>query len=300
MTTNKILEKINRLTRSRKLNGVEEKRLIQDLDAVYKRLDRKEYRKFSYAMNSFDVPERTRQIYTEVEFYTKIGKTWEQLLKQVNVRKYKKIVDICPGFTPKVELGLYYLGYTGEIVILDKDTKAITQLKNFMDLFNPQFAITKLNEDLFKPSKQKFELVTANHVIDDLVLAHFAGREGISLYDLYETEGEFSKLWKTILENEKSSIEKIVPVIVDALTGLVDNQGTLILSQYTSYMEKLLRLKEISAFNKKVFRLVISELTQKGFVNDVEAVEKALYGYKGHFGKNDCAILVKKSYEKSK
>lgn len=293
MSVDSVVRKIKSLLIKRKLSKIEEKRLVQDLEAVFTRFDRHEYKKFSYSSNVFDIPDRTRQIYAEVEFYTIVGKTWMQLLKQLDIQKYPKIADICPGYAPKVELALFYLGYTGNVIVIDKDVNATAQLIRFMNLFNPKFRIMKFKANVFKNPRKKFPLVTANHIIDDLILAHFSEKAGISLNTLYEKESEFTKLWHEILKKEESSIEEIVPIIVRSLERLVEENGILLITQYVSYMEKLLNLKDVSRFNKKVFKLIIKSLMRHGFVNDRKAVNNAFSNYKGHFGKYDCAMLKK-------
>jgi hypothetical protein len=286
------IEKINAFLSQNKLTKIEEKRLLNNLDVIYDRLRKGEYKKTSFSKNKFDVPNRAKEIYTDLQFYSLLGKTWAQLLEPLEINKFTKIVDLCPGYTPKIELALFYLGYKGEVIVLDNDVESVTELKKFMALFNPQFAITERIVNLFNPSKEKYQLVLANHVIDDLVLSHFSQKKGVSLKNIYEKEGALIDLWKYILSNKESHLNEIIPRIASVFDQLIEKNGLLCMSHYKSYMEKILDMDDAAGFNREVFKQVAQELSLRGFVQEGNVVEN-LKKYKGHFTPRDCAVLRK-------
>lgn len=291
MSVGNSIKAINQFVKNKKVSHIERKRLKRDLDVVYKRLQKRDYEKTFYSTNVFDVPDRAHAVFVDVEFYALIGKTWFYLLKELEVNKVKTIADIAPGYIPKVELGLFYSGYSGNVVIIDKDKQAISQLVKFIHLFNPQFKIIKKGLDLFTSFDEKFDFVVANHVIDDFVIAYFGNKYGVSSKQMYEKEGELVRIWKLILSKKTSSKKEIVPVILSIFSRIVQKNGILCIAHYKSYIEKMLDMKGASDFNSTVFEEVVSGLIHKGFRKDVHVVRKAFKNKKGHFGANDCAVL---------
>ncbi|MCX6733448.1 MAG: hypothetical protein NTX63_01405 [Candidatus Peregrinibacteria bacterium] len=287
------LNTIQKLSAKRGLTNVEKKRLEKDLQAVSERLQKKEYQKGGFSMNKFDVPDRTREFYVYLQFYCLIGKTWAAVLNELHIEKYKEIVDLCPGYTPKIELALFYLKYKGKLTILDKDRNAMNELEKFLALFEPQYTINKKTVDMFRSRAKKYKMVLANHIVDDLVIDYFSSKWSISSHDLYEKEGQFQALWQRVLEHEQDHYVEILPQIVRALEGYVETKGWICITHYKSYMEKLLDLENATRFTRKLLKGVIAELIKKGFKNHEEIPAKAFKKFRGHFGPRDCFVLQK-------
>lgn len=285
-----ILAQIKQLTNG-DLSEPERKRLSHELQAVKTRLQQGDYQRFSYTTNVFDVPNRTSDFFVELEFYCSLGKTWERILKQFPLDQLTTIADLCPGFAPKVELGLFYLQYTGEVVILDNDKQAMQQLQKFLELFNPQFNLKTKNVDLFTKFEGDYELVIGNHIIDDLILYHFSQKAGISLSQAYESEQTMISLWNSILADPDASASEVIPLISSICQRVVKPGGHICLSQYPSYMERMLGNLGASDFNRRVFLAVVDELLQQGFISDNQKLNAAFESFKGHFTAEDCAIL---------
>ena len=288
---------INQFLSRKKVSRIEKKRLKRDLEVVYKRLEKRDYKKTFYATNIFDVPDRSHAVFIDVQFYALIGKAWSYVLKELDVNKIKTVADIAPGYVPKVELGLFYSGYKGKVVIIDKDKQALSQLVKFISLFNPQFNIVKELINLFAPFNKKFDFVVANHVIDDFVVSYFGNKFGVSSKQIYEKEGELVRLWKLILSKRSQSKKEIVPVIVSIFERIVNKNGVLCIAHYKSYMEKMLDMKDATEFNSGVFNAVVSKLSYKGFRADTRVVKKAFNNKKGYFGARDVIVLRRISNE---
>ena len=191
-----------------------------------------------------------------MEFLLQLGHDWERILKSLPLDNFSKIVDLCPGYTPKIELGLYFLHHKGKIHILDKDTMSVNSLERFISLFDPEFRIVKKCEDLFKSVKGSYDLVLGNHIIDDLAVYYFSQKAGISLDKFYANEEVAQQVWKGILAKRLDSVNEITEKIVDILDKVTGKGGYLCLSQYKSYSEKLFDMKEAYNFNKAVFKKV--------------------------------------------
>jgi hypothetical protein len=290
--TNEFLNKIQK-----HLNGnisqIELSHLNKDLETVLDRLEKDEYKKSGFNVNKFNVPDRTREFYIYLQFYCEIGQNWTPLLKAIDINKYKEVVDLCPGYTPKIELALFYSGYKGKVIAIDKDIDSPKRLVKFMELFNPPFKTIPEKIDLFDHFKSKYKVIIGNHIIDDLVVDLYCKKWGISKTEIYEKEGAITNLWAKILKDKDKNLAECLTKLVDIFERITAKNGIILMSQYKSYMEKLLNLDEAARFSRTLFKMIIKELCKIGFVNEQNLVQKALKNYKGHFGINDCCILRK-------
>ncbi len=288
------LEFLENVLQSRKYSELEKKRVLKDLEVFCTRLKKGEYKKTDFAGNKFNIPERTQEFLIYLELYCYNAQTWAKILKPLKIHRYKRIVDLCPGWTPKIELALFYLSYTGEVLILDKEADSSERVIKFMELFHPQYTIQKKEQDLFEPIKESYEVVIANHIVDDLVLHYFAKKMDIKPKDIYEKEGIFEDLWKKILRKKENHMQEILPILIEIFSKIVCKGGIVLLSQYKSYIENLLDLDEAVEFTVVLLRKVTTKLCEEGFEHLDDITKKALKGFKGHFEAEQCFVLKKR------
>jgi|WetSurMetagenome_2_1015567.scaffolds.fasta_scaffold15442_2 hypothetical protein len=293
MTVKSTIKNIIDFVDKKHLTKIEEKRLLGNLSAVYNRLIKHDYQKYGYSENKFDVPDRVSEIFTELEFYCLIGKTWLKILSALNIKDKPQIVDLCPGFVPKIELGLFYLQYKGKVVAIDKDSRALSSHIKFMELFGPEFKISKKIINLFGRFKENYDVILANHLIDDLVLCYFSKKMKMKLSDIYAKEGNVKKIWEHVLENKKNNLEVMTKIIVKIFDQLSGSKGLICMTYYKSYLDKILDMDDAYKFNRELFKKIIKELKNKGFSEDKNIVKKTFENGKGHFGSDDCVVLRK-------
>jgi hypothetical protein len=262
---NDCLYHIQEILKTKKISDSANKRLFRDFETIYKRLEKDEYETSGIVENIFDIPDKTQQLYKLLETYTQIAKDWSLVLNKIPIYKYKEIVDICPGFAPKVEIGLCYLNYKGKVLLLDNNLKSTKRLIKFIELFNPQFEMSSYSQDIFSLHKEQFSFIIGNHIIDDLILSYFAQKSGTLLINLYEKERELITMWNKILENEEYNFEKITRKLSQIFLSLIRKNGYLCLSIYKSYVERMLDLEKSYKFTRKVFYKLIDILTSNGF-----------------------------------
>lgn len=258
------LGSISKSIQGRKLSKNAKDKLMIDLNAIRIRLEKGEYETSSITQNIFDVKSATQQFYKHIETYAQIAKSWSSVLSNFPLNKYHEILDICPGFAPKIEIALYYCNYKGNVIVLDKEKESTQELMKFMQLFNPKFKITPLTQNLFSPINTQFSFVIGNHVIDDLILLYFADK----FYPkarIYENEKDFIDLWQKILEGKQKNLKEIVEIITPVFIKLVKKRGYLCLAQYKSFMEKMLDQQLAFNFSCKVLDKVVLNLLDSGF-----------------------------------
>jgi hypothetical protein len=267
--------------------------VARDLAIIQQKIEKGEYLKGFVPANKFDVPTRTEGLFREMEFLLQLGHDWDRLLGVLHLERFDKIVDLCPGYTPKIELGLYFGEYKGKISILDIDKRSIDSLERFMKLFSPKFKIVKVVKNLFGRKLPKYKVVLGNHIIDDLVVYYFCSKENVSLKDFYAKEEIAEKVWRKILLNKGENANEVSTKISEIIDHITQKTGYVCLTQYKSYSEKLFGMSGAYNFNKKVFMKIFDILIDKGYSSKQELLSKAFIGYKGHFDKKDCLLLQK-------
>jgi hypothetical protein len=282
--------RLNKLISRKKLSGLADRRLARDLEAVCQRLEKNEYETSGIVKNVFDMAEQSRVLYAHLKTYARIGDAWSEIFKILPIKRFAEILDICPGFAPKIEIGLFYRGYKGRVVVLDKQKAAVTNLKKIMSLFRPDFEIVPYARNLFFPARKKFRMVAGNHVFDDLILEYFCEKNRIDSRNIYEKEGRFVKVWGMILRQNRDFEDELVDKFSGVFRSLTEKGGYLCLAQYKSYMEKMLSLDNSYSFTRKIFRKVITNLLRNGFLK-LQIDEKIFKQKDKYFNQGDFAIL---------
>lgn len=272
-------------------NSLEKTGVFRDLETITQKFERGEYKKGFINANKFDIGTRTEGLFREMEFLLQLGHDWERILRVLPLSNFSKVVDLCPGYTPKIELGLYFRQYSGKVYVLDIDLKSMGSLARFIKLFDPKFEVIKKKENLFGKTASLYDLVLGNHVIDDLVVYYFTKKLGVKLKDFYASEDVAVGVWKNILADRTHNAEDVSGRIADIFVKITNVGGTVCLTQYESYAEKLFDLRKAYSFNKEVFGKVKSILVKRGFKDCSKSISKAFRGYKGHFGEKDCMLL---------
>jgi len=291
-----ILNTIQTFLRKKRVSSIEKKRLLEDLETIYARLSKREYKIGGFSTNKFDVPDKTLEVFINIDYYGKIGRTWARIFQELSVSRFKTIADVCPGYTPKVELGLYYAGFRGSVEVIDADKQSLERLTTFVSVFRPEFKLRVSRKNIFTPSTVSYDAVTANHVLDDVILWHFARKLGMTLDAIYRSEQTYIRVWKQILSDKEKNIREITPLLVRSFDSLVRNGGYLCLAHYSSYTDRMLNQRKAYYFTQTVFHRVTDELVALGYVHKKELVTRALSTYRGQFTERQCVVL-KKHYE---
>lgn len=289
-----IRAQINKLNDYKFKSNLEKRGVSRDLEIVWERLSKGEYQKGFFSASKFDISSRTQALFREMEFLFQLGHDWEHILKAIPQINSRTIVDLCPGFTPKIELGLFYLQFRGKVSVIDVDTKSLASLVRFIRLLNSEFKIQKIRKNLFSAKIAKYDLVLGNHIIDDLVINYFCQLGKITQDDFYQREDVAKKIWQEILAKRNENIAVASATIAGIFQKVTASGGYLCLTQYKSYAEKLFDQKISFQFNSQVLKNVISTLKENGFSDRRRLLDKPFNNYKGHIKKEECFLFQKK------
>lgn len=100
--------------------------------------------------------------------------SWERALQLVSFPLDGTIAEFGPGVSPKIQLALKSTPFTGKLVLVDTDPQALAVQNIVYGLARPNFQIETLQTNLFDIPFDRFDLITANHFIDDLVAVEYA------------------------------------------------------------------------------------------------------------------------------
>lgn len=287
-----ILSKLLTAVNQHALSEVEEQRLVKDLTRVIERLDKREYARSDFVGNTFNVPDRTKEFYGNLSSYFQHVLTWERIFQALQYKTIPKIIDLCPGWAPKLALSLWYIEYAGEIVLVDKDKESTAALIEFMQLFRPKYSFSINAVDLLHEAPPvSADLVIANHIADDLALEIAAERFGYKISDLYADEESYKKIWQMLLDEPHDLKERTVEVLTRTILSSVKSSGHVVLTQYSAYLERLLGLKPVVQFAQSIITETVKRLIVQGFILEQSKVDQALLGYSGVFSSKECWIL---------
>lgn len=283
---------IIRALKSNRLGVTEMRRLGRELGRVRDRLEAGEYRRNSFVGNTFNIPERMDDLLSELEFYTGLGRKWARLISAVNLPRSARVVDLCPGLAPKVELGLYYYGFTGEVIACDVDQTQLQRLQTFLGLFAVPFTTTYRCEDIFALQEPGCDAVCGNHILDDLLLARAAERLDVAPHLIYESESTLTALCCDAQAQGAKEIEAVATAVVDLAMRILNPSGVLILTHYASHVERIMGLRFFGEMVRDVLKMCRRIGRERG-LQSVRAHTIAAQDTSG-FASDEVLLLTKK------
>ena len=173
------------------------------------------------------------------------------------------ILDIGPGFSPKIELALKLLGYKEKLTVLDKSPTALSGLRDFLYMIDFSYELNTICDDLFAVKNLYFNLVTANHLFDDLLIDAYCSLKQISPEYLYESEKGLIEA--TFEISQTYDMTSLICRTSCVLSQLVEENGFLLLRHYQGLTEKALGLNSWFEFVNLFFINVIDELQRGEF-----------------------------------
>lgn len=244
-------------------SGIELENISRDLSLFVSRIKTGEYKNTDFLKRqSFDTPRRVHEFFNYLIGYYNQASDWVSILKQVPLRELQSICDLCPGSSPKVQWALQRLNYGNKLAIVDQDLIAIEQMQVLLKIFQANYNVAFLPVDIFSLS-DTYDLVTANHIIDDLVLYNYCIKNKVQLRSLYGDEALFIKATNHILNNEdKSHLANELATLFDRI---LKEKGYLIMVQYAGLTEKALQLEAWCDWNYQIMLHVYELLMDKKY-----------------------------------
>lgn len=189
-----------------------------------------------------------RNFPARLDYYQSCSETWTYILNKLSVHKAKTIINLCSGWSPKVELSLTQTSFKGTVMLIDKSRKNLTILHQFIDPIKKGFTITDLPIDILHiQSRLKLlpiqtDVIILNHVIDDLLVEYFSQPKYLAQTDKYYSDINLLKsLWSKIV-NKKTLQKQFLVHMTNSLISLSKENTYILIAQYQGYQEKLYHL----------------------------------------------------------
>ena len=288
-----ILDNIEEFINKRDLTEIEADNIYVELYAMLERLRNGNYKYTDFVnRNKYDIYRRTREFFIYFKSYYNLASTISKVLETFDLKNYPHIIDLCPGWAPKLEIALKQLDYTGEVTVIDYSNEATNELTDFIQLFKPEFSVNIINKNIYDLHNTNASLVVANHIIDDLLINEYCTLHEKNLVDVYTTETVFLETIQRI--PEEINIIEFIKKTVLTLDKYISNNGYLIISQYGSLTDKNLGISNWVKLITDAFQQVIQSLKEIGYKDHSQYHSAELNKYKErYFNSNNIFILRK-------
>ncbi len=268
-TSSQISSYLDRLQKlSSTLTPLEQENVAFDLQFMVEYAEKGLYSETEFIGRQHDdVGRRTAEFMRYLEGFHHISDLWYELLKSVKLTSEMNVIDLLPGWAPKVEIALARHNFTGEVALLDTDLASLEKLETVLRFFHPQFAVKKLvSELLVLPNDPQYDLVTTNHFLDDYLLNTWAEKSGQHIQELYRD----AELFKTATQELMSGKSPELMFLARHITSLMKPEGTLLVVHYRSVFEQAKSLTNWYEYCLAQYAELMACFKQLGF--SVEAI----------------------------
>jgi hypothetical protein len=233
-----------------------------------------------------------KNIPVRLDYYQYCIETWEKLLNSIDLRDKSKIIDLCSGWSPKLELALIKTNFKGDVFIIDESKENLQCLLALISPFNKNYKIKPVLADLLKESCSiHADVVLANHIMDDLLISLYLKKRNLKI-NPFESMILMKKIWKEMLI-DKESFNKIFYRLRNFLYSVTNKSGYILIAQYCGYQENLYGLCLASQACKKLAKRITDSLVDSGdFVEEKELIKNAFKYLKNpYFAEKDIICL---------
>ena len=268
-------------------NSMERDNIYRDLSLMMSRIKSGEYRDTDFsARNQFDTLRRTYEFFNYLIGYSEQAKFWQALIKQVDLDSHSRVCDLCPGSAPKVELALIKENFSGTLVIADQDPIANHQMKIILDIFSPCYTYSFKERNVFS-LKSQYDLITANHVFDDLLLYEYSQSSRLSLRDLYESEPLFSDITMQIMNNKECALN-MMSKVYKLIKRCLKKKGYFMMTHYLGLTESALNLLDWSIFVYRIMREIFGRFIDEQY----QIIDKHLPSADQYRANDQCFFIL--------
>lgn len=286
------LRKLSKSIKERAPRGVEMRRILADMEIYAARIASGEYKRARFVQNTLNINERNKELLDDLGFFLEIGQGWRKIFQEVKLSPQTSILDLGCGCFPKVELGLHYAGFKGDVFLIDQDRKNLRGAKTFLDFLQVDFNYVPLQRSFWSYRDRRFDVVAANHLLDDLLLSAYCYNTGRSLTKLHKSEGLYCEAWRKLARSSQFShtLAERLGLTLDRLTK---PGGRICLLDYPSHSHRALKLLE----PWRVVQTLRSQLTEylcaRGYKQHILKGFTGIYGRSTNVPKAALLILQK-------
>lgn len=123
---------------------------------------------------------------------------WSSVIGGLILPAQARVAELGPGVSPKLQFALSDTDFVGTLALVDLDPHVLSAQQFVFSRLRPRFQLITHNQNLFDFSLAGYELVTGNHLIDDLVANHYSKKRGINYEALFSDPIEQVSFWKMV------------------------------------------------------------------------------------------------------
>jgi hypothetical protein len=196
-----------------------------------------------------------------------VARCWTPALQALGVERAASVLDLCPGFAPKLELALHYAGCEGRVLLVDKERATLDELLTLISAFGVRFSAEPRVLDVERERPPRAPFIAANHVLDDIAMNRGASLLGVALRAVYEREELLRALWSRVLAEGSAVQAYVLESIVSLFDECLEPDRVFVYAQYPSDAERMLGPADVTAFNARLASDVLAALVARGHEN---------------------------------
>lgn len=250
--------------RQTSLSKEEQAHLELDLRLMHNFLDAKEYQHTAlWHRQQLCVQKKNHEYLGYIHGCYQQAMEWKNFLQSLPIENISTLLDIGPGFSPKIEIALKKLQYHGQLTILDCTDNEFEKLQSYLNLFDIDYEVVFVKDNLISLKAERFDMIVTNHFLDDYLLNEYCKIEAQCIQSIYSNENYFKEATQQIIH--RMDYKLFVMQLVHAFLRLTKHQGFLVIRHYQSLTEKILELNDWVYFLDKFFLEMVHELQNEGF-----------------------------------
>lgn len=241
---------------------------LKDIETIKKKIKNGYYKSADFVpSNEFYHKSKTSELYTYFSGYYERSKRWLEIFHSLPKNSIKTVLDLCPGWSPKVEFALRDWGFSGKLYVLDSNQEALKDLKNFLDIIHVDYTVDMMCNSLLTCPQMRVDLLAANHVLDDMILESYCSQKGYNLDEIYESEKLFKTVTTDILSQNGKTFSAFIKTLARKIDSLMNQKGYVIFLHYPGKLEKGLGLYEWIQFIYHITVELQQQLINKGYAS---------------------------------
>jgi hypothetical protein len=189
-----------------------------------------------------------------LDYYLTASEQWAAVLAHFQLTEQSTVVEISPGWAPKIPLALYRQGFAGKYIGYDLSREALAQLQQFMEMIPAKFTAEYQCGDVLQSPLPPADMLVMNHVIDDLLLGRYGQLKS------YESVAELQKSWQALAQLPLATFQPLVKQLATNITNSLHQNGQLLLHQYPGYIETLHHLPAAWELTRVVTQQLVQTL----------------------------------------
>ena len=192
---------------------------------------------------------------------------WQEVLHQLPNRCIlKSAAEIACGGFPKAGLAVQQLFPDTKIFYIDTCATALEHCKERLHACLPTQSASFLQYSLDDHSiPMTVDLILGNHVLDDILLRHYLHQINAEITDPYHSPDFYLKTVSDVILYYTKNTHAYVEKLLDTFDYLLNPQGLILLSDYTSYYETFYKLTERPHYRFNLLEKMTGYLHQKGY-----------------------------------